>query len=171
MEAVIFIGLPASGKTTFYQERFFRTHVRIGLDLLKTRDRCEQLLHACLQSGQRLVVDGRNIAAAERQPWIEQARASRFQVTGYYFRACLADCLQRNGSRSQGERVSYACLLAQAGQLEPPQWTEGFDRLHDVSLAGNRPASQRFFVERLYRDPSAESRDELSSAELATSVP
>jgi predicted kinase len=29
MEAVLFIGIQASGKTTFYRERFFDTHVRI----------------------------------------------------------------------------------------------------------------------------------------------
>jgi tRNA(His) 5'-end guanylyltransferase len=31
MEAVIFAGLHASGKSSFYTERFFRTHVRISL--------------------------------------------------------------------------------------------------------------------------------------------
>jgi predicted kinase len=39
MEAVVFIGIQASGKTTFYQQRFFATHVRISLDLLRTRER------------------------------------------------------------------------------------------------------------------------------------
>ena len=35
MEAILFIGLPASGKSSFYKERFFGTHVRISRDLLK----------------------------------------------------------------------------------------------------------------------------------------
>lgn len=30
MEAVVFIGLQASGKSSFYKERFFSTHVRIS---------------------------------------------------------------------------------------------------------------------------------------------
>jgi len=37
MEAVIFVGLQAAGKSTFYRERFFDTHVRINLDMLRTR--------------------------------------------------------------------------------------------------------------------------------------
>ena len=37
MEAIIFVGLPGSGKSSFYKERFFNSHVRISLDLLKTR--------------------------------------------------------------------------------------------------------------------------------------
>ena len=36
MEAIIFVGLPGSGKSSFYKERFFDSHVRISLDLLKT---------------------------------------------------------------------------------------------------------------------------------------
>ena len=39
MEAVVFTGIQASGKSTFYRERFFHTHLRISLDLLKTRGR------------------------------------------------------------------------------------------------------------------------------------
>lgn len=33
MEAVLFIGMQASGKSTFYRERFFSSHVRINLDI------------------------------------------------------------------------------------------------------------------------------------------
>ncbi len=31
MTAIILIGIPASGKSTFYRQRFFFTHVRISL--------------------------------------------------------------------------------------------------------------------------------------------
>lgn len=34
MQAVIFTGLQASGKSAFYRERFFNTHIRINLDIL-----------------------------------------------------------------------------------------------------------------------------------------
>jgi hypothetical protein len=35
MEAVLFVGNQATGKSGFYLERFFRTHVRINGDMLK----------------------------------------------------------------------------------------------------------------------------------------
>ena len=46
MELVIFTGLQASGKTTFYGTRFRDSHVRINLDMLKTRHREELLVKA-----------------------------------------------------------------------------------------------------------------------------
>lgn len=33
MQAVIFVGLQGAGKTTFYKERFFATHLRLSLDM------------------------------------------------------------------------------------------------------------------------------------------
>jgi len=35
-DAVIFTGIQASGKSTFYKEQFSRTHIRINLDMLRT---------------------------------------------------------------------------------------------------------------------------------------
>ena len=51
MEAVIFVGIQGSGKTTLYRERFFDTHVRISLDMVRTREREQLLLAACFVAG------------------------------------------------------------------------------------------------------------------------
>ena len=56
MEAVIFVGIQASGKSTFYKERFFDTHVRLNLDMLRTRHREKLLLRACLEGKQPFVL-------------------------------------------------------------------------------------------------------------------
>ena len=48
MEAILFIGIQAVGKSTFYKERFFATHVRIRLDMFKTRQREQLILQACI---------------------------------------------------------------------------------------------------------------------------
>jgi predicted kinase len=34
MQAIIFIGIHASGKSTCFQERFANTHIRLNLDML-----------------------------------------------------------------------------------------------------------------------------------------
>ncbi len=78
MEAVILVGIQASGKTTFYKQRFFDTHVRISRDLMKTRHRQAAFLTTCLQTGQRFVSDDTHPARADRARIIEAARAHRF---------------------------------------------------------------------------------------------
>lgn len=138
MEAVIFIGLPASGKSTFYKERFFATHVRISCDQLKTPHRFSRLLELCLETDQRFVIDNTNPAAGDRAPFIAAARARGFVVVGYYFQSRVADCLVRNAQRAGEERVVEAAILSKAKQLELPQRTEGFDRLFYVRIEGDR---------------------------------
>ncbi|HEV8045349.1 MAG TPA: hypothetical protein VGP38_09225 [Rubrobacter sp.] len=44
MEAVIFAGIQAAGKASFYRERFVDTHLRMNLDMLEIRHRDEILV-------------------------------------------------------------------------------------------------------------------------------
>lgn len=44
MEGIIFIGIQASGKSSFYKEKFFNSHLRVSLDLLNTRNKENQIL-------------------------------------------------------------------------------------------------------------------------------
>jgi hypothetical protein len=76
MEAVIFIGLQASGKSSFDKERFFSTHVRVSLDLLKTRPREERFLAVCLETDQRFVIDNTNPTREDRARYIPRAKAA-----------------------------------------------------------------------------------------------
>lgn len=138
MEAVLFIGIPGSGKSSFFKERFFSTHVRISLDLLRTRHREELLLEACLGTEQRFVIDNTNPTTSERVKYIQAAKAARFSVTGYYFQSKVEDCLRRNSERSDPERVPEVAVLATAKKLELPTREEGFDQLFYVRLVDGR---------------------------------
>lgn len=134
MEAVIFIGIQATGKSTFYQERFASTHVRINLDMLKTRHREDILLEACIHARQSFVVDNTNVLASERAKYIALAKAAGFRVTGYYFRSQLADALRRNQQRSGKAVIPEKGVLAKYHLLQRPVYAEGFDRLYYVSI-------------------------------------
>ncbi|PQO41169.1 kinase [Blastopirellula marina] len=134
MEAILFIGLPASGKSSFYKERFFNTHLRISLDLLKTRNRERQILNACLATDQRVVIDNTSPTRQQRGTLIEAIRAARvrYQIVGYYFQSQVNDCLRRNLERA--ERVPDVAIYSAAKQLELPTWEEGFDQLFYVRM-------------------------------------
>ncbi len=135
MEAVLFIGIPASGKSAFYKERFFATHVRINLDMLKTRRREALILQACLKGKQPFVIDNTNVLKSDRARYIEQARSAGFRVVGYYFQSRLYDSLERNRKRSGKASIPEKGLIAKHGQLQIPSLDEGFDQLFYVMMA------------------------------------
>jgi predicted kinase len=135
MEVLIFVGIQASGKSSFYRERFFTTHLRISLDLLRTRHRERTLLAWCLQHGQRFVVDNTNPTAEERAAYIAPARAAGFRVVGYAFAVDVPASITRNAARPVGEQVPVPAIGGTKKRLAWPQRDEGFDALHYVRIA------------------------------------
>ena len=134
MEAVILIGIQASGKSSFYKERFFDTHVRINLDMLKTKHRQRVLLEACLAGKQPFVVDNTNVTAEMRSYFIDPAKAAGFRVVGYYLRSDVRGGLSHNSQREQRARVPNKGLLGTYKQLQLPSREEGFDALYYVRI-------------------------------------
>jgi predicted kinase len=134
MEAVILVGIQASGKSTFYQQRFFDTHVRISRDLLRTRNRERLLLQACLESRQPFVVDNTNVTAEERARYIEAARAAGYRVVGYFFRTETRAAIARNKLRQGKAVIPIPGILGTYKKLEEPRPEEGFDELYTVTL-------------------------------------
>ncbi len=134
MEAVIFIGIQATGKSTFYIERFYKTRVRINLDMLRTRRREDILLEACLRARQSFVVDNTNVLDSERARYITLARASGYEVIGYYFQSRIQDALRRNQQRDGKAVIPQKGVLAKYHALQRPRLSEGFDRLYYVSI-------------------------------------
>jgi predicted kinase len=137
MEAVIFVGIQAAGKSTFYKERFFATHVRISLDLLRTRHRERSLLEWCLAHCQPFVVDNTNPTVAERAAYIAPARAAGFRVVGYYFESNVPSSIRRNAARSGTARVPAVAIGGTKRRLIMPTLPEGFDALHFVRIGAD----------------------------------
>lgn len=132
MELLLFMGAQGAGKSSFFRERWFDTHMRINLDMLGTRHRERLLLDACLRAKQRCVVDNTNPTRAQRAVYIEQARAHGFAVHGYWFQAPLETLRERNARRSGKARVPDVAILATLKKFEPPAFAEGFERLFRV---------------------------------------
>jgi predicted kinase len=143
MEAVILVGIQASGKSTFYQQRFFDTHVRISRDLLKTRNRERQLLAACLETRQPFVVDNTNVLAEERARYVGPAKAAGFRAVCYFFRTETRAAIARNRLRQGKAVVPIPGILGTYKKLEEPRMEEGFDEMYTVTLT----PSNEFVVE------------------------
>ena len=136
MELVLFIGIQATGKSSFYRERFFGTHVRVNLDMLKTRRRESLLVAACLEGKTSFVVDNTNVTCEDRARYIPAAKANGFTIRGYFFQSRVVDALARNAKREGKARVPDIAIHGARGRLELPAMAEGFDSLQFVQLAG-----------------------------------
>jgi predicted kinase len=137
-EVVVLIGLPASGKSTFYQSRFASTHQHISKDHFpnaKRRDaRQARLIDEALRDGRSIVVDNTSPSATDRSPIIAQAKQHGARVIGYYFATPLTDSIARNAAREGRARVPERGILSIAKRLEHPSLAEGFDALFAVRL-------------------------------------
>jgi predicted kinase len=134
VEAVIFVGLQGAGKSTFYRERFFATHMHVNLDMLKTRNRETRFLQVSIETRQPFVVDNTNATRAERQKYIEAAKQGGFRVIGYYFQSRIEDCKRRNAQRPADQQVPLHGILGTSGRMEIPSKAEGFDELYYVRI-------------------------------------
>lgn len=137
MEAVLFIGIQGSGKTTFYRDRFFETHIRISLDMLRTRERESLLIGACLAARQPFVIDNTNILAADRAPYIARAKSAGFRIIGYYFRTEVRAAIARNNKRTDKKALVVPAILRSYKRLEPPTPQEGFSHIYTVRLGSD----------------------------------
>jgi predicted kinase len=141
VELIVFIGLQASGKSSFYRARFAATHIHVSMDNFRSnrnpRQRQLVLLEEALLAGQPVVIDNTNATAEERAPLIERGKVLGARVVGYYFESRLADCVERNRQRQGKACVPDVALYTTVKRLQRPTFGEGFDQLFHVRMDGN----------------------------------
>jgi predicted kinase len=137
-DCVIFAGLPASGKTTFYQQRFAATHRHISKDNWPNASRKDarqaQLIRSALSAGVPVVIDNTNPAVADRAATIAIARELNARVIGYHFTATPREAVGRNRGREGKQRVPDVAIFASAKRMVVPTREEGFDELYRVAI-------------------------------------
>ena len=137
MEAIIFCGVQASGKTTFFKEHFFKTHVRLSQDLLRTRNRLNNFFELCLKTQQPFVLENTNPTVEERLIYILKAKEKKYKIIGYYFETELQAALNRNSERKGKENIPEVGVRGTFNKLEIPTYSEGYDELYKVKIEGN----------------------------------
>lgn len=132
-EMIIFIGIQASGKTTFYHEQLAQ-YAHISLDILHTRNKERIALEEYFALGKSMVIDNTNPTAADREGYISKAKENGYYITGYFFRSCIGDCMERNEKREGKAKVPRTAIAATSNKLEMPCYAEGFDKLYFVHI-------------------------------------
>src|SRR5207253_11077510 len=88
-ELVLFVGLQAAGKSSFYRACFAATHDLVSKDRFpNNRNRARrqrQLVAEALGAGRSVVIDNTNPTPEDRAELIALARSFGAAVAGYYF--------------------------------------------------------------------------------------
>ncbi len=142
---VLAIGMPGSGKTTWFRRRGVTP---LSSDLLRNilfddveEQRYQGLVFSTLRSllRARLIarmpwnyVDATNLSVHERRQWIKMAKSFGYEVQAVFFDVPLQVCLERN--RSRDRMVSEDVMRKMAEKLKPPVFEEGFAKITVVRV-------------------------------------
>jgi predicted kinase len=139
VELIIFVGMQAAGKSTYYATHFAATHVHVSKDRMKNRDRDarqRQLIEEALAAGRPVVVDNTNPTPQVRAPLIELGHRYGARVIAYYFASMAKDAVARNRLREGKARVPDYVVYVTARKIVPPSEEEGFDEVRIMEPLG-----------------------------------
>ncbi|WP_180039756.1 MULTISPECIES: AAA family ATPase [unclassified Acinetobacter] len=137
MQLIIFTGVQASGKSTFYMLNLYHSHLRINLDMLKTRHRENIIFEAGLVSKTKMVIDNTNPTRMDRARYIQRTRDAGFDVIAYYFDTDLASTLERNSYREGKANIPEVGVRATYKKSEIPCYEEGFTEIFKLKIIAN----------------------------------
>jgi bifunctional polynucleotide phosphatase/kinase len=149
---VIFVGPPASGKTSFFRRNFLpKGYEHVNQDTLKTRDRCLARAELLVKSGKSVVVDNTNRNAATRAYWVALAETLIVPIRLFHF-LCPIELARHNNMyravyapKDEPERtlLPASAFWGYKNDYQAPHADEGFDEVRGVNFIWEGTEEQR----------------------------
>lgn len=139
-EVVVFVGFPASGKTTFYEKVMKPdNYVHVNRDKLGTWQKCVALCEQQLLRGRKVVVDNTNPDIESRSRYISSAKKYGVPVRCFQFTTTLAQAKHNNKFRelttnSDIKKVTEIAYNTFKSRFVEPSITEGFAEVIKVGV-------------------------------------
>lgn len=142
---VLTIGLPGSGKTSWFRRRAITPLSSDLLRMMLFDDIAEQRYQDLVFSTLRYLlrarmiarmpwnyVDATNLSPRERRGWIKMAQEFGYEVQAVFFDVPVEVCVERNTRR--GRMVPDDVMQRMAQKLRPPTFEEGFSKITVVRV-------------------------------------
>lgn len=138
-ELVLLVGLPGAGKTTFFGDRFAKTHTHLSKDKLGRKGskevKLQNLLTIALGNRESVVIDSCNVRKDHRANLISTAGFFGVPVHCYVFKvSSIEECYRRNAQRTGKSLVPEFAIRARRNEYIEPRWDEGFERMFYVRV-------------------------------------
>jgi bifunctional polynucleotide phosphatase/kinase len=129
-DMIIFVGMPGSGKSTFYKE-YLNTlnYIHISQDILKTKQKVLKAISISIDKGESMCIDATNPTLEGRQVFYDLANKHGYSVTVVYF---IRDGRGWNDLRKDN-RVSTIVYHIYFKKLDPPTENNTPGKLYMIS--------------------------------------
>ncbi|XAO22135.1 polynucleotide kinase 3'-phosphatase [Cryptococcus bacillisporus CA1280] len=152
VEIVIFVGYPASGKSSFFRKHFQPAgYVHVNQDILRTRQKCLNVAEEAVKSGKSVVIDNTNRNRETRAYWVSLASKLNVPIRLFHF-LCPPELAKHNNlyrayypppDEPTRELLPYIAFAGFETAFEEPKKEEGFDEIRTVNFHWQGSEEQR----------------------------
>ncbi|XP_022698760.1 uncharacterized protein F21D5.5-like isoform X1 [Varroa jacobsoni] len=135
-EVVLFVGYPASGKSTLAKRLVEEeSYVHICQDMLGSLDRCVKAVREALKNKRKVIVDNTNVGKEQRKRYVDLAKEAGVPCRCFWFNCSINQVRHNNkfrlltGTDAQHKDVNDITLFSLRKKFEEPEANEGFNQI------------------------------------------